>query len=459
MADKGPALFNVEEDFEDEAFLSAVVEVESEREPSVREPPMPAMQLLRQTTRCTPRHTREVQGMMLPADCQRSDRAKENEVPTALAFKSIRPRADSVTCQAAAKRPRVTNLNSEATPLPSLHTLAVPHYSPLLSQHISDKTATSAFQDRQGRHSSQLLEHCPPPPTRDSGMMAPCTPTASPVVTNHLVQLVTATSRTPPPSVWNATRARTRHFPGPAGMLPRQIPGRNLDEVLVCTPHTPVHGARAKLPPQETTHLHPVDGGPLHTAAWTAMEEDLGAEEGSPPCFLHTYSVAMVLRKAALKQLPKNKVPCMAVAVKSLSHTSGDAKAVFSDPTGEMLGTIHRRLLEDRQAELKVGTVLLLKQVGVFSPSHRSHYLNITANNLLKVYSADGTCWVSSQQSQNPLNDCELEPCSSANVRCPSFTPLQTPTEGSSTRWSDWESDDLDSLLGQLPEESMTFQC
>ncbi|XP_051774980.1 homologous recombination OB-fold protein isoform X2 [Erpetoichthys calabaricus] len=411
MADKGPALFNVEEDFEDEAFLSAVVEVESEREP-----PRPAIQLLRQTTRCTPRQTQEVQGMMLPADCQRSARAKENEAPAALAFKSIRHRADAVTCQAAAKKPRVTNLNSEATPLPSLHMLAVPQCSPLLSQHISVKTATSAVQDRPGRpppwHSSQLLEHCPPPPTRDSSMMAPCTPTASPVVTNHLVQLVTATSRTPPPSVWSATRANTRHFPGPAGMLPRQLTGRNLDEVLVCTPHTPVHGARAKLPPQ-----------------------------------------------AALKQLPKNKVPCMAVAVKSLSHTSGDAKAVFSDPTGEMLGTIHRQLLEDRQAELKVGTVLLLKQVGVFSPSHRSHYLNITANNLLKIYSADGTCWVSSQQSQNPRSNWESEPCSSASVGCPSLTPLQMPAEGSSTRWSDWESDDLDGLLGQLPEESMTFQC
>uniref|UniRef100_A0A8C4TII0 Homologous recombination OB-fold protein OB-fold domain-containing protein n=1 Tax=Erpetoichthys calabaricus TaxID=27687 RepID=A0A8C4TII0_ERPCA len=439
MADKGPALFNVEEDFEDEAFLSAVVEVESEREP-----PRPAIQLLRQTTRCTPRQTQEVQGMMLPADCQRSARAKENEAPAALAFKSIRHRADAVTCQAAAKKPRVTNLNSEATPLPSLHMLAVPQCSPLLSQHISVKTATSAVQDRPGRpppwHSSQLLEHCPPPPTRDSSMMAPCTPTASPVVTNHLVQLVTATSRTPPPSVWSATRANTRHFPGPAGMLPRQLTGRNLDEVLVCTPHTPVHGARAKLPPQETTHLHPVDGGSLHTAAWTAMKEDLGAEEGSSPCFLHTYSVVMVLRKAALKQLPKNKVPCMAVAVKSLSHTSGDAKAVFSDPTGEMLGTIHRQLLEDRQAELKVGTVLLLKQVGVFSPSHRSHYLNITANNLLKIYSADGTCWVSSQQSQNPRSNWESEPCSSASVGCPSLTPLQMPAEGSSTRWSDWES-------------------
>lgn len=32
-------------------------------------------------------------------------------------------------------------------------------------------------------------------------------------------------------------------------------------------------------------------------------------------------------------------------------------------PKGEIQGTVHRRLLEDREEELKVGAVLLLKQV------------------------------------------------------------------------------------------------
>lgn len=40
------------------------------------------------------------------------------------------------------------------------------------------------------------------------------------------------------------------------------------------------------------------------------------------------------LLQAALKQLPKNKVPNMAVLLRSLVHTHGDAKAVFKDPTG-----------------------------------------------------------------------------------------------------------------------------
>ncbi len=38
--------------------------------------------------------------------------------------------------------------------------------------------------------------------------------------------------------------------------------------------------------------------------------------------------------QAALRQLAKNKVPNMAVVLKSITHTHADAKAVFRDPTG-----------------------------------------------------------------------------------------------------------------------------
>lgn len=40
------------------------------------------------------------------------------------------------------------------------------------------------------------------------------------------------------------------------------------------------------------------------------------------------------LPQAALKQLARNKVPNMAVLLKSIIHTHADAKAVFKDPTG-----------------------------------------------------------------------------------------------------------------------------
>ncbi|KAI1230394.1 hypothetical protein IHE44_0010380 [Lamprotornis superbus] len=70
----------------------------------------------------------------------------------------------------------------------------------------------------------------------------------------------------------------------------------------------------------------------------------------------------------------------------TLTRSSAGAGAVFRDPTGEMQGTVHRLLLEQRQSELRAGSVLLLRQVGVFSPSHRNHYLNVTPNNLLRIF-------------------------------------------------------------------------
>lgn len=40
-------------------------------------------------------------------------------------------------------------------------------------------------------------------------------------------------------------------------------------------------------------------------------------------------------------------------------------------------------------------------KVGVFSPSHRNHYLNVTPNNLLKIYPPDGV-FHNSQASHPP---------------------------------------------------------
>ncbi|XP_063156662.1 homologous recombination OB-fold protein isoform X1 [Candoia aspera] len=209
----------------------------------------------------------------------------------------------------------------------------------------------------------------------------------TPVVTNHLVRLVTAASKTPQPMAHVSLRTKTRRFPGPAGILPQQPNGKNLDEILIATPQMPAHGAVAKLRTEEMPISQQTIEEEFERGPWVAMKNELDLDEGDPSCFLRLYSISMVLRKAALKQLPKNKVPNMAVMVKSLMRTNVDAGAEFKDPTGEMQGTIHRLLLEEKESEFKTGSVLLLKQVSVFSPSHRNHYLNVTPSNLVKIYS------------------------------------------------------------------------
>ncbi|XP_070586280.1 homologous recombination OB-fold protein isoform X3 [Erythrolamprus reginae] len=312
----------------------------------------------------------------------------------------------------------------------------------------------------------------------------------TPVLTNHLVRLVTAASKTPQSIAHVSLRAKTRRFPGPAGILPQQVRehsgdilnGKNLDEILIATPQMPTHGAIAKLRTEEMSISQQTIEEEFERGPWVAMKNELDLDEGDPSCFLQMYSISMVLRKAALKQLPKNKVPNMAVMIKSLMRINVDAGAEFKDPTGEMQGTIHRLLLEEKENEFKTGSVLLLKQVSVFSPSHRNHYLNVTPSNLVKVYSPGFSSgnqlqpyqeiWETSEtmtSQQDPpigpvivmaaMDNKNMEGCERNKKICHHVltlneSPLQESGNcgvGKSAERADL--DDLDQLLGELPDD------
>ncbi|ELK14160.1 hypothetical protein PAL_GLEAN10004232 [Pteropus alecto] len=278
----------------------------------------------------------------------------------------------------------------------------------------------------------------------------------TPIVTNHLVQLVTAANRTPQQPTRTATHTKTRRFPGPAGILPHQHSGKNLEEIMVSTPQTPTHGALAKFQTEIVTSSQALVEEDFERGPWLTMKSALGLDERDPTCFLYTYSIIMVLRKAALKQLPGNKVPNMAVMVKSLTRSTMDASVVFKDPTGEMQGTVHRSLLETRQNELKPGSVLLLKQIGVFSPSLRNHYLNVTPNNLVHIYSPESRdrnfLKLSQPFSKGPgsfhgsLQHKTSEPGEGLRT-------AQNPEAEASPEEELPEADDLDGLLSELPED------
>ncbi|XP_061159736.1 homologous recombination OB-fold protein isoform X2 [Syngnathus typhle] len=283
-------------------------------------------------------------------------------------------------------------------------------------------------------------------------------PLSTPLLTNHLVQLVSASNKVSRKRPRSEPRPpKTRRFPGPAGLLPEEPPSHSLDEIVVSVPQIPASGVAARLPHQVSCSQSEEEdfGGP-----WAAMKAEMGLDDRNPACFLCSFSVVMVLRKAALKQLNKNKVPNMAVMLKSINHTHADAKAVFRDPTGEIRGTVHRRLLEERLGELKVGAVLLLKQVGVFSPSHCNHYLNVTPNNLLRIYSPDGGC----HKGQLPPSVLEPSPA----VEPVSCTPLVfdgdnagaddgSKCKDGSPQASGWDADDLDELLVALSEDTYSL--
>ncbi|KAF3816992.1 hypothetical protein GH733_014340 [Mirounga leonina] len=274
----------------------------------------------------------------------------------------------------------------------------------------------------------------------------------TPIVTNRLVQLVTAAHRTPQ----QPAHAKTRRFPGPAGVLPHQHSEKNLEEIVVSTPQTPTHSARAKFRTEIVTSSQASAEEDFGRGPWLAMKSALGLDERDSTCFLCTYSIIMVLRKAALKQLPRNKVPNMAVMIKSLSRSTMDASVVFKDPTGEMQGTVHRLLLETRQSELKPGSVLLLKQVGVFSPSLRNHYLNVTPNNLVHIYSPDSGDGNFLKPSQPFPKNPGSFPGSLHHETAKSGKGLRTARNAEAVASPEEElpeADDLDGLLSELPED------
>ncbi|XP_069490417.1 homologous recombination OB-fold protein isoform X2 [Ambystoma mexicanum] len=395
--------------------------------------------------------------------------------------------------------PYPASFGSKKSPLPphlGSRTSGLP-VSPAPAGH-SSSVSNSAF--RQGARHPQaacaLLTSFASPVSslRVPSGQSPNSSTLHPVMTNHLLQLVTAANQTPQAASKCSLRAKSRRFPGPAGVLPQQLIGKNLEEILVSTPHTPTHGAMARMHKQEQSSSQQPVEEEFGKGPWMTMKAELGIDERNPVCFLQTYSVIMVLRKAALKQLPKNKVPNMAVMVKSLMRANVDASAVFRDPTGEMQGTLHHLLLEERENDLKAGSVLLLQQVGVFSPSSRSHYLNVTPNNVVKIYPADkgegGGQLLEPQQTHNPLPprpdsslinsastgtheqvfrrslkedlNCntakEALPGTSGTLCDSSAMTLKINTQATENLLAstDWDTDDdLDSLMGELTEDSL----
>ncbi|XP_006833772.1 PREDICTED: uncharacterized protein C17orf53 homolog [Chrysochloris asiatica] len=286
--------------------------------------------------------------------------------------------------------------------------------------------------------------------------LAPQTALQTPIVTNHLVQLVSAANRPPQLPTHTTTRTKTRRFPGPAGLLPHQQSGKNLEEIMVSMPQTPTHGALAKFPTEIVASSQTSVEEDFGRGPWLSMKSSLGLDERDPSCFLCTCSIIMVLRKAALKQLPRNKVPNMAVMIKSLTRSAMDASVVFRDPTGEMQGTVHRALLETRPNELKPGSVLLLKQIGVFSPSLRNHYLNVTPSNLVHIYSSDSadTNLRPSQPFPQDLGSFHGSPQHDVDAKSEvGLRPPQNPEVGTPLEEELSGADDLDGLLSELPED------
>ncbi|GKC25933.1 reverse transcriptase domain-containing protein [Tanacetum coccineum] len=70
----------------------------------------------------------------------------------------------------------------------------------------------------------------------------------------------------------------------------------------------------------------------------------------------------------------------------------GDMTVTLKDPSGTMGGSIHYKVFQQEEGyarSIKVGVVLILRNVSVFTPKPSNHYLNITLRNVVKVFDKD----------------------------------------------------------------------
>lgn len=123
-----------------------------------------------------------------------------------------------------------------STPLHSPYSCPAVHSSPLLRPNLCPAPSPisrpgnrpqqqhrSCTTPRPFPHPHGHFDNPSPPPSRSSSILSPH-PLHAPVLTNRLVQLVSASSKPPskrPRSAWD--QPRTRRFPGPAGLLPEQV--------------------------------------------------------------------------------------------------------------------------------------------------------------------------------------------------------------------------------------------
>ncbi|XP_059143164.1 uncharacterized protein LOC131930613 [Physella acuta] len=180
-----------------------------------------------------------------------------------------------------------------------------------------------------------------------------------------------------------------RKFPGPAGILPPTTPSslmnvKSLPEIEALQDIQEANVKQVTPLPSSQSSSDDVFNGEL----WKTLLSDLGTNAA---LVLEKFSVKSMLLKASRKVLHRGKIPLLVGIIENLELQGSDASFIIRDTTGKMNGSLHRDLVRDPGTALQSGSVLVLRQVSVISPSPRTHYLNVTPGNIVLIYtSSDG---------------------------------------------------------------------
>ncbi|XP_066917401.1 homologous recombination OB-fold protein-like [Clytia hemisphaerica] len=189
----------------------------------------------------------------------------------------------------------------------------------------------------------------------------------------------------------NRTTSRTpgetslRKFPGPAGNLPKLENMNELDKL-----RSPEFNIKRKsiTPNAPRTPLQMLQSTPednCHTESFSTMLEYATTHFPNETLL----SINEVLYKSSQRKLDNCKVPLLCGIIKSFSIINNSARLILEDSTGEINGAVHNDILDEYQKGLGKGSGLILKDVSVFSPTIKRHYLNITPLNIAAFFERD----------------------------------------------------------------------
>ena len=182
----------------------------------------------------------------------------------------------------------------------------------------------------------------------------------------------------------NKTPSRQRKFPGPAGMLPKLTSNNDLN-VLKSPEVLQNKRTLTPLTPKTPIHINPSQDEEFSYAIWKDIKTEVHR------FFPNTQfdGISSLIQKATMNQLPRGKVDVLFGVIKTFSITGSSGVLILKDPSGEINGTVHKSVLEEFEPELKPGTGLILKDVSVFSPTSKKHYVNIIPSNIVHLFPTD----------------------------------------------------------------------
>ncbi|CAO3569945.1 unnamed protein product [Mortierella alpina] len=210
-----------------------------------------------------------------------------------------------------------------------------------------------------------------------------------------------------------------RRLPGPAGNLPKLSAEEK--EQLFRSRGVPF-GKDTRIPGTDSTSpnssikkkMKAVAHGPVDSmfanGAWEEMRKAYNLPDYKPSTLSRCKGTSPMIELCLSdienrKDLHRGKVSGLVVMIKEVSLSEIDAAVTLLDPSGEMRGTIHRTVLEQyKNNEIRVGTVLALKNVSVFSPTPSSHYLIITLRNIIGIFLPHPPTIILSQGSSQERN-------------------------------------------------------